>query len=64
MSDDDKVRYRDYISNRWFPTFNSHPIELNIHRIPGLRERFINQNDDMYYIKPMKPLVFFKMGNR
>ena len=42
--------------------FSANPIELNIHRISGLSEHFIYQNDDIYYIKPMKPLEFFQNG--
>jgi hypothetical protein len=30
------------------PVFNSHAIEANLHRIPGLSELFIYFNDDMY----------------
>jgi hypothetical protein len=31
------------------PTFNSHAIEANLHRIPGLSEYFIYANDDMFF---------------
>jgi hypothetical protein len=30
------------------PTFNSHSIEANLHRIPGLSENFIYLNDDVF----------------
>jgi hypothetical protein len=30
------------------PTFNSHAIELNLHRIPGLSRRFLYFNDDLF----------------
>lgn len=56
------VKHSDYIPGEWLPTFSSHPIELNIHRIQGLSEHFIYQNDDMYYVKPMKPDDFFQGG--
>ena len=36
------------------PVFNSHAIEANLHRIPGLAERFIYFNDDVYVVKPQK----------
>ncbi|WP_412070322.1 Stealth CR1 domain-containing protein [Rubrivirga sp. IMCC43871] len=31
------------------PTFNSHAIELNVHRIPGLSHRFLYLNDDVFF---------------
>jgi hypothetical protein len=31
------------------PTFNSHSIESNLHRIPGLSEHFVYLNDDMLF---------------
>ena len=31
------------------PTFNSHAIESNLHRIPGLSEHFIYLNDDIFF---------------
>ena len=42
--------------------FSANPIELNIHRISGLSEHFIYQNDDIYFLKPMKPQDFFRNG--
>ena len=56
------VKHSDYIPSEWLPTFSSHPIELNIHRIQGLSEHFIYSNDDMYFVKPMKPEDFFQNG--
>jgi len=35
------------------PTFNSHAIECNIHRIKGLSNNFIYFNDDMYLVKEL-----------
>lgn len=32
------------------PTFNSSAIEMNLHRIPGLSERFLYLNDDMFIL--------------
>ena len=34
------MRHEDYIPGEFLPTFNSHTIELNFHRIPGLSEQF------------------------
>ena len=56
------VNHKDYIPEKYLPTFSSHPIELNIHRIKGLAEHFVYFNDDMFIIKPMKENDFFKNG--
>ena len=40
-------------------TYSSMSIESLIHKIPGLSERFIYFNDDMYVLKPMKKTDFF-----
>ena len=34
---------------RCLPTFNSHAIELNLHRIPGLSRHFLYLNDDLFF---------------
>ena len=36
------VNHKDFIPKEYLPTFNSNAIELNLHRIPGLSENFIN----------------------
>lgn len=41
------------------PTFNSHSIECNIHRIEGLSNNFIYFNDDMYLIKKLNYFDMF-----
>lgn len=41
------------------PTFNSHAIEANIHKISGLSEQFIYINDDFYVTKLCQPSDFF-----
>jgi len=56
------VQHSDYIPSGFLPTFNSHVIELNLHRIPGLAEHFIYFNDDTYVIRPMKPTDFFSLS--
>ena len=43
------VRHTDYIPKKYLPTFNSHVIELNIHRIEGLANCFVYFNDDTFY---------------
>lgn len=56
------VKHSDYIPKEYLPTFSSHVIELNLHRIEGLSEHFIYFNDDVYLNKPTKPEDFFKNG--
>ena len=56
------VNHRDYIPEKYLPTFSSHCIELNLHRIKGLSDRFVYFNDDMFILKPMEPEEFFKNG--
>ena len=53
------VRHEDYIPARYLPTFSSHTIELNIHRIPGLSDKFIYFNDDTFVLRPMGSEEFF-----
>ena len=56
------VKHEDYIPAEYLPTFNSHTIEHNLHRIEGLAEQFVYFNDDMFINKPMKPEDFFVNG--
>jgi hypothetical protein len=44
------------------PTFNSHAIESQVHRIPGLAEHFLYSNDDMFFGRPVTPAMFFSPG--
>ncbi len=41
------------------PVFNSHAIEANLHRIPGLSENFIYMNDDFFFRTRVVPSDFF-----
>lgn len=56
------VNHKDYIPEQYLPTFSSHPIELNLHRIPGLSEHFVYFNDDMFLNGPVNPEFFFCKG--
>lgn len=56
------VKHSDYIPEKYLPTFSSHPIELNIHRIKGLSEQFVYFNDDMFLNAPVDETFFFKKG--
>lgn len=44
------------------PTHNSHAVEAQLHRIPGLAEHFLYSNDDMFFGRPLSPDVFFSPG--
>ncbi|WP_309067766.1 stealth family protein [Microbacterium sp.] len=41
------------------PTHNSHAVEAQLHRIPGLAEHFLYSNDDMFFGRPVRPELFF-----
>ena len=56
------VRHEEYIPAQYLPTFSSHTIELNLHRIPGLSEQFVYFNDDMFLTGPVKKTDFFRNG--
>ena len=47
------VDHRDFIPAEWLPTFNARPIELNLHRVADLAERFVLFNDDMFLLRPV-----------
>ncbi len=44
------------------PTHNSHAVEAQLHRIPGLAEHFLYSNDDMFFGRPVVPELFFSGG--
>ena len=56
------VKHEDYIPKEYLPTFNSNPIELNLHRIKDLEEKFVLFNDDIFITNPLSPEYFFKNG--
>ena len=56
------VRHEDFIPAEYLPTFSSHTIEMNIHRIPDLAEHFVYFNDDMFLLRPMEEKDFFHDG--
>ncbi|MGA7146992.1 MAG: stealth conserved region 3 domain-containing protein [Microbacterium sp.] len=41
------------------PTHNSHAVEAQLHRIPGLAEHFLYSNDDMFFGRLTEPELFF-----
>lgn len=59
----DKIKiidHREIIDDKYLPTFNSHVIEANLHKIPELAEHFIYFNDDVFVARPLPPGHFFK----
>lgn len=56
------VKHEDYIPNEFLPTFSSHPIELNMHRIEGLSEQFVYFNDDFFITNRLQKKDFFIDG--
>ncbi len=63
-----KIRIVDhreiFLNAEDLPTFNSVAIEANLHRIPGISERFIYFNDDMMLGRPFEPEDFFAPDGR
>ena len=56
------VNHKEYIPEDYLPTFSSHTIELNMHRIKGLSRRFVYFNDDLLILSKMARTDFFKNG--
>jgi len=56
------VKHTDYIPHEYLPTFNSNVIELNLHRISELSEKFVLFNDDMLLTDDVKETEFFHKG--
>ncbi|EKP98285.1 glycosyltransferase [Lacticaseibacillus paracasei] len=53
------IDHRDFIPDPYLPTFNSNSIEMNIHRIPNLAEKFILFNDDCIFNAPVSEEDYF-----
>lgn len=53
------VKHSEFIPEQYLPTFNSHTIELNIHRIKGLAENFVYFNDDFFLTNKIDADYFF-----
>lgn len=56
------VMHREFMPAEWLPCFTSPTIEMFLHRIPGLSERFIYANDDMFPLSPLAEDDFFRDG--
>lgn len=57
------VTHDQIIPKEYLPVFNASAIEMFLYRIPGLSEKFIYSNDDIYPLKPMTEKMFFQ-GNK
>ncbi|WP_439592311.1 stealth conserved region 3 domain-containing protein [Microbacterium sp.] len=54
------VRSEDFFADpSTLPTHNSHAVEAQLHRIPGLAEHFLYSNDDMFFGRAVEPELFF-----
>src|SRR5699024_5163415 len=56
------VKHSDFLDSNDLPVFNSRAIEINLHKIPNLSEKFVYFNDDMFITRPVTPEDFFKKG--
>lgn len=54
------IDHTEIIDKQYLPTFNSHVIEANLHKIPNLSEHFIYFNDDVFVARPLKAEHFFR----
>lgn len=48
-----------FLDHSVLPTFNSHAIEANLKRVPGLSEHFLYFNDDVFLCRPVRKEDFF-----
>ena len=54
------VDHRDIFSNlEWLPCYSARGIESQLHRIPGLADRYLYFNDDMFLGRAVRPDNFF-----
>lgn len=56
------VNHKDFIPEKYLPTFNSNTIDLNLHRIKNLSNNFVYFNDDTFILKSVNPTDFYKKG--
>lgn len=53
------VDHRDVFQAEALPVFNSHAIETRLHHVPGLSDRYLYFNDDVFVNRPVTPEAFF-----
>lgn len=58
------VKHCDFIPEENLPLFNSRAIEVNLHRIPELSEKFVYFNDDFFIIDKLDASFFLKKDCR
>jgi hypothetical protein len=56
------VYHKDFIPEEYLPTFNASMIEMFLHRIPGLGEKYVYMNDDVFPVRPVKESDLFPGG--
>lgn len=54
------VNHSDYMPHDSLPVFNSSAIEIGLHNIEGLAEKFVYFNDDMFLTNFVQPSYYFK----
>lgn len=54
------VYHRDFIQEKFLPTFNSCAIEMFLYLLPDLSERFIYGNDDVFPLTNLRENDFFE----
>lgn len=53
------VDHKEILPAESLPCFNACVLEHHLHKIPGLAERFLFANDDMFFNRPVAPGDFF-----
>ena len=57
------VLHEQFIPAEYRPTFNANTIEMFLHRVPGLDERYLFFNDDMFPMQDCTEADFFPEGH-
>lgn len=56
------VNHKDFIPHDCLPTYNANAIEVSLHKIPDLADRFVYFNDDFFLLKKTEKTDYFKKG--
>ena len=54
------ILHEDFIPHEYLPVFNSQAIEMFLHKIPNLSEKFLYANDDNYFVGNISESDFFE----
>ncbi len=54
------VNHSEYMNKGNLPVFNAHPLEINLHRIKNLSDKFVYFNDDTFITRDVNKERFFK----